>query len=158
MAKGDLTIVLDERDYRDLMGRLNGLKDVEKRAAIINSLKNGMMVIQNAGKANLRATDLHTSKKGNLKKSFVIKLDRKKSVVFSGFKRPMGNHSFLVDVGTKKRYTKKGYYRGSVQKRGEYTGSRFWHKAVEDNGGRALSTLMDSVYDEVQKCLNRRHS
>lgn len=156
MAKGDLTIVLDERDYRDLMGRLNNLKDVDKKTAIINSLKNGMRVIQNAGKTNLRLRDLHTSKKGNLKKSFTIKLDRKKSVAQAGFKRPAGNHSFLVDVGTKKRFTKKGYNRGTVQKKGAYTGNRFWHDAVEQNGGNATRTLLDTVASEVEKIMNRR--
>lgn len=155
MAKGDLTITLNERDYRDLMKRLNSLEDVDKRNAISKALRMGVRVIMNAGKANYKARDLHTGKTGNLKRSFAIKLDKKRKVSFAGFKHPGGNHSFLVSRGTKARYTSRGYYRGTVQKRGPNTGNRFWDDAVKDNGGKALETLMDTVYEEVRKCLNR---
>lgn len=156
MAKGDLTIVLDERQYRDLMSRLEGLANVDKRKAIAGALKNGMQVIMNKGKANLRMTDLHTGKRGNLKSSFAIKLDRKKSISYAGFKRPKGAAAHLVDRGTTRRYTKKGAYRGTVQKKGAYTGSLFWTNAVASEGYKAAVTLVDTIYDEVQKIMSRK--
>lgn len=156
MAKGDLTIVLDERQFRELNRRLANLSNTEKRIAIGNALKKGIRAIMQQGKANLAATDLHTGKSGNLKKSFAIKLDKKKSVSYAGFKRPKGAAAHLVDRGTKARYTKRGAYRGSVQKRNPNTGSLFWTKAVESKGTEAVNTLMDTIYDEVSRIMNGR--
>lgn len=157
MAKGDLTIVLDERDYRTLMNRVRGLSDVDKSAAIGRALQTGMRVILNRGKQNFASTDLHTGTGKNLKKSFAIKLDRKKSVSYAGFKRPKGAAAHLVDRGTAKRYayTKNNAYRGTVQKGGPYTGSRFWTSAVETEGMKAVETLLDAIYDEVSKIMSR---
>lgn len=115
----------------------------------------GARVIMNAGKMNFSRTDLHTGKSGNLKKSFAIKLDRKKAIALAGFKRPQGAAAHLVDIGTVERYTKKGYYRGTVQKRGPNTGSRFYHDAVEAEGYNAMQRVMDVVFDEILRITGR---
>lgn len=154
--RGDLTITLDERDLRELNRRLAGLSKTEQRKAIGNALKKGIAAIQRQGKANLAATDLHTGKKGNLKRSFAIKLDRRRSISYAGFKRPKGAVAHLVDRGTKARYTSRGYYRGTVQKKGPNTGSMFWTRAVENKGTEAVNTLMNTIYDEVSRIMNGR--
>lgn len=159
MARGDLTIELNERDYREVRRRLMVLDDIEKREAISKALRAGMGVIVSQGKANWAMTDLHTDRKDYLKKSFSTKLTTRKKVgkaAYGGFKRPKGAAAHLVDRGTKKRYTKEGAYRGSVQKRGEYTGSRFWTKAVETKGPEAVSKLMETVKNEISRIMNGR--
>ena len=160
MPKGDLTIVLNEREFQEFNRRLAGLDNVEQRTAITNALKQGMGVIVAQGKANWAMADLHTDKKDDLKQSFGVKLNSKKKVwsaSYGGFRRPKGAAAHLVDRGTKKRYTiKTGAYRGSVQKRGEYTGSRFWTKAVESKGTEAVNTLMATVRSEVIRIMNGR--
>jgi hypothetical protein len=156
MPNGNLTITLDERELRELNRRLSELSKTEQRTAIAKALRNGISAIMRQGKINLAATDLKTGKKGNLKNSFAIKLDRKRSISYAGFKRPKGAVAHLVDRGTKARYTKKGYYRGTVQKRGPNTGSQFWTDAVESKGIEAVNTLMDTIYNEVARIMNGR--
>lgn len=160
MPKGDLTIVLNEREFQEFNKRLSVLGEVEQRTAISNALKKGMGVIVAQGKANWAMTDLHTDKKDDLKKSFSVKLKKSKrvgSASYGGFTRPKGAAAHLVDRGTKKRYTiKTGAYRGTVQKGGTYTGSRFWTSAVESKGTEAVNTLMATVRNEVIRILNGR--
>lgn len=161
MAKHDMTIELDEKDYQKMLSILRGMSEVDQAAAIQYALKQGMQVIVNAGKSNLSSRNNVVS--GNLKRSFSIKANKKKGFALGGFKRSTkynkiggGNHSYLVSDGTAERYTRKGYYRGSVSKGNPNHGSRFWRDAVESQGPAALSKLMDAVYQAVDDIMRKK--
>lgn len=156
MASGDLTIELDKKDFDKLMNKLDGLSEVDQQAAIKTSMKKAMTIVAEQGKTNLQHTILHPSAStGKLMKS--IGVNTKKSTKrnpakgYASFKRPGGNAAHLVDRGTAPRYTKKGQYRGTVQKSRPYSGSGFWTKAVEEKGGEAINTLMNTIESSMKK-------
>lgn len=100
---------------------------------------------------------------GNLKRSFAIKIVKKKGYGLSGFRRSApkkgikgGNHAHLVDRGTAERYTIKTHsYRGSVSRGRPYTGSLFWTDAVESQGPQAVNRLVEAVYKSLQEITER---
>lgn len=160
MAKHDMTIELDEKDYQKMLSILRGMSEVDQAAAIQYALKQGMQVIVNAGKSNLSSRNNVVS--GNLKRSFSIKANKKKAYSLGGFRRSSrkenisgGNHAHLVDRGTAKRWTKSGAYRGSVSRGNPNHGTLFWTDAVESQGPAALSRLMDAVYDAIGKIMDK---
>jgi len=151
MAKGDLTIQLDKVSYQKFMNIVNSMERVDQGPAIKTALSQAITVIVEAGKANLKARN--KVKTGNLKKSFTKTVKAKKAAAYAGFRRSSpgkriqgANHSYLVDRGTVKRYTSKGYYRGSVSKNTPNSGSKFWTDAVEAQGPAAMNRLMDAIY------------
>ena len=148
MAKGDLTIELSPRDVAVVNKWLSELEKADQGTSIQRALKQASLVIQNAGKSNLATRN--KVKTGNLKKSFSIKVVKKKAYALSGFKRPKGAHAHLVDKGTAKRY-----YQG--HSRGEVKGSKFWTDAVQTNGGKAMQTLIDAIYKSIAE-ITRRNS
>lgn len=162
MAKGDLTITLDKKDYARLVSTLDKASDVDSTAAVNKGLRGGARAMMNAGKANL--SQRNKVRTGNLKKSFAIKVTRRKKIgsnyALSGFKRSSrfnkikgGNAAHLVSEGTAKRWTRKGYYRGSVSKGRPNEGSKFWSDAVQTEGPKALNNLVDIVERELNKML-----
>jgi len=160
MAKSDLTITLDEKDYQKLTSLLNGMSKIDQDKAIQYALNQGMQVIVAAGKTNLSTRNKVVT--GNLKRSFALRVNKKKAYALGGFKRSApkkgiegGNHAHLVDRGTNKRWTKTGAYRGSVSKGNPNTGSGFWTDAVNSQGPAALNKLMDAVYDALEEIIKR---
>lgn len=156
MAQEGLTITLDEADYKYVMGQLTKLSELEKSAVVQRGLQEGIAVIVNQGKRNLRARLSNDpvnirARKGNLYKSIGRKTIKKKLKGYGGFKRPGGNAAHLVDRGTEKRWTKKGAYRGSVSKGSPNTGSRFWTDAFLAKKNEAAMELMESVRKSIQK-------
>ena len=111
-----------------------------------------MQDIIDAGKANLASRN--KEKTGNLKKSFGIRVNKSKAYALGGHRRPAGAHSYLIDRGTKKRYTAKGYYRGSISRNSPQHGTLYWTDAVNSNGEKALNSLMNAIYqalDEIRR-------
>ena len=149
----NLTIELSKSDVIAVNKWLEKMDRVDQGNTIQSALREGAKIIMDAGKSNLATRN--KTKTGNLKKSFRIKVVKKKAYALSGFKRPGGNHSYLIDRGTDKRYTKKGYYRGSVSKGSPNRGSMFWTDAVQANGGKAVDRLMSAIYDALAKINNR---
>jgi len=149
----NLTIELSKSDVIAVNKWLEKMDKVDQGNTIQSALREGAKIIMDAGKSNLATRN--KTKTGNLKKSFRIKVVKKKAYALSGFKRPGGNHSYLIDRGTDKRYTKKGYYRGSVSKGSPNRGSMFWTDAVQANGGKAVDRLMSAIYDALAKINNR---
>lgn len=147
MANKDLSITLDEKDYQRLMGALEGLSNVDKTNAIAQGLKQGMQIIVRAGKSNLLSRN--KKRTGNLLKSIGIRVMKSKRRSYSGFKRPKGAHAHLVSLGTARRWTKRGFYRGQV------TGSHFWDDAVQANKQAAVNRLMDVIVNEMNRVTKR---
>lgn len=148
-----MTIELSKRDVILVNKWLANMEKVDQKNTIQTALREGAKLIMDAGKSNLAMRN--KTKTGNLKRSFRIKVVKKKAYALSGFKRPGGNHSYLIDRGTDKRYTKKGWYRGSISKSSPNKGSLYWTDAVEANGGRALDKLMSAIYTALSQINNR---
>lgn len=111
--------------------------------------------MKSAGQANLAARNKVQT--GDLRKSFTIKVTRRKKIgrnyALTGFKRPKGAHAHLIDRGTKKRWTSKGYYRGSVSRGRPQTGSLFFTDAVQTEGPRALNNLVSVIQSELKRMM-----
>lgn len=153
MAKGDLTFQIDKADYERMMRWLSELDEVDQKSVIQNALKTGAKSLQDAGKANLASRNKSIT--GKLKKSFGVRVVKKQSYALVGFKRPGGAAAHLIDRGTKKRYTRQGYYRGSVSKGTPNKGSMFWTDAVETKGPEALNRIMDAIYASLEEITRR---
>lgn len=151
MAKGELTIVLDEKDLQKMNAILDKYDKVDQNAIIQGALKQGMQVIVTEGQANLATRN--KKKTGNLARSFKMTTNKRKAYSLGGFKRGKdgGAHAHLVDKGTAERYTRKGAYRGSISKGNPNHGSGFWSDAVETKGQEGLQRLMEAIYDAVNK-------
>lgn len=156
MPKGDFIFDFDKEQLQKLIDAVGSLSEVDGSQAIMNSLSQGMGIIISKGKSNLASSN--NTKSGNLSRSFSRKRVKKWMSVYGGFKRGSGggNHSHLVDRGTDERWTKKGYYRGSVSKGRPNTGSMFWTKAVETQAPKAIQKTMDVIYKEVEKIMIKK--
>ena len=157
MAKGELTIVLDEKDLQKMNALLSEYDKVDQSAIIQHALKQGMQVIVDEGKSNLATRN--KKKTGNLSRSFRLTANKKKAYSLGGFKRGDGggNHAPWIDRGTDERWTTKGAYRGSVSKGRPNTGSRFWTEAVITKGQEGLGTLMNAIYQAIDE-INKKNS
>lgn len=127
------------------------LETFEKDKAIKSGLRSAVNVFRVKGRSNLRSRLLHHGKQTNhLMNSFTNRVKRNKLGALSGFDRPGGNHSHLVDAGTKRRYTKDGRNRGIMK------ANKFWSDAVASEEGKAIDVLYKGVERAVQRINNRR--
>lgn len=157
MAKGGMTLVLDKATYQEMQRKLKMLEEVDKTAAVSKGLQEGAKPIVAEGKVNLASRNKRgtKAKSAHLANSFATSLKKKDSSIRIGFRRPGGAAAHLVDKGTAERYTKKGYYRGSVSKGNPKHGSRFWTDAVLSKGQEALEILADAINQEIIKITNK---
>lgn len=169
MAKGELTIVLDEKDLQKMNALLSEYDKVDQSAIIQHALKQGMQVIVDEGKSNLAARN--KKKTGNLARSFKMTTNKKKAYSLGGFKRGKdgGAHAHMIDRGTDKRYTLRPYtdklgrtypagmYRGSISRGNPNHGSGFWSDAVATKGQEGLGTLMNAIYQAIDE-INKKNS
>ena len=152
-----MSFTFNESELQQLMSIMGDISEVDKRQAIINSLRKSTRKMVNKGKSNLATRN--KKKTGNLIGSFKTSSSKKKVVAYAGFSRSgekKGNHAHLVDRGTAKRWTKKGYYRGSVSKGQPNKGTNFWTESVMSEGGKAMNDLKETIYQELSKITNRR--
>jgi hypothetical protein len=161
MPRGDMTFELDNVSYQKFMNIMGSMDKVEQSTVIKHTLKTAVDTIIRTGKSNLETRN--KSKTGNLKRSFTRSVSAKKAVAYAGFRRSSpgkriqgANHSYLVDRGTAKRYTKKGAYRGSVSRGLPNHGTMFWTDAVQSQGPAAMNRLMDAIYASLDKITKQR--
>lgn len=148
MANSDFTATVDKRDYTKIMNALSDLSKIEREAAIVKGIQEGLAVIVKQGKANLAASGTKV-RTGNLSGSFK-KLTKKSQLKgYAGFSRPKGSAAHLIDRGTKVRHTKSGANRGSV------TGNLFWTRAVNETKDKAQQELMESIRKTIENIINR---
>lgn len=127
------------------------LDDFEKDKAVKSGLRKAVNVFKVKGRSNFRSRLLrHGKQTGHLLNSFTNRVKRNKLGALSGFDRPGGNHSHLVDLGTKIRHTKKGTSRGRMP------GNRFWSDARASEEGKAMDALFEGVKKAVERINNRR--
>ena len=122
---------------------ISELKDIDESKVIKSGLRQATKFLVNKGKANIKV-----KKSGNLYNSMTNKVKRRKLGALAGF-NALGRHAHLIDSGTTKRYTSKGFYRGQV------TGNNFWTQAVSTNGTQALEILYDGIEKAVDKIMVR---
>lgn len=154
---GEFSFTFDKRRLEELQMMLGEISDVDKRQAITASLRRTTRNMVQGGKRNLASRN--KKKTGHLSKSFKTTSSKKKVVAYAGFSRSgenKGNHAHLIDRGTVKRWTKKGYYRGSVSKSSPRTGTKFWTDSVNAQGQKGLQNLSDTIYKELVKITRRR--
>ena len=162
MSSGNMSFTFSEKEYAELQKILGDISDVDKRQAIIDSLKRATRNIVAGGKRNLASrnnTNRPKKKRGHLINSFKTSSSKKRVVAYAGFSRTganKGNHAHLVDRGTGKRWTEKGYYRGSVSKSAPNKGSNFWTDSVMAQGPKAMANLKETIFKELVKITNRR--
>lgn len=154
MASGELTIVLDKADYDRVQKWLSEFSTADQKSIVQNALRTGAKSLQAAGKSNLaQRNKVHT---GHLKKSFGMRVVKRRSYALVGFKRPGGGeHAHLIDRGTAKRWTQRGAYRGSISKGSPKTGTKFWTDAVQTEGPAALNRIMDAIAKTLEDITNR---
>lgn len=153
MATGDLTFELNKADYERMQKMLSELSAADQKSVIQSALRTGARQLTAAGKVNLAARNKAST--GNLKKSFGVRVVKKRAYALAGFRRPAGAHAHLIDRGTDKRYTMKGYHRGSVSKGNPNKGSMFWTDAVNAQGPSALNKVMDAIYKSLDEIARR---
>jgi hypothetical protein len=156
MAKGNFVFSVNEGDYARIMTALNKMSQIEQNVVLKQGFKKGSTLLLTSGKASFLSKN--KKRTGNLYRAFTDKLRRKKkgvSGIFVGFKRGKGkgNHSHLIDRGTKERFTTSGAYRGKIDspglgKRGYVkTGKTlFWTDTVEQKGNAAMNNVTNAIY------------
>jgi hypothetical protein len=87
---------------------ISELSDINKNKTVKKGLGRASKYLVNKGKSNLK-----NIKSGNLYNSLISKVKRKRLGALAGF-GSLGKHAHLIDSGTEKRYTSKGFYRGEV--------------------------------------------
>lgn len=138
-------------DKDSILYLVRNLENFEKDKAIKSGLRSAVNIFRVKGRSNLRTRLLHHGKQTNhLMNSFTNRVKRNKLGALTGFDRPGGNHSHLVDRGTKRRYTKSGAYRGIMP------GNRFWTDTEKTEEARALQAVYEGTQKAVQRINSRR--
>ena len=75
-------------------------------------------------------------------------MKRKKLGVLSGFGYPIGNHSWLLDQGTRIRRTK------NYGRRGHGPALRYWEDTRAEDGSKAMNAVMDGIVRAVERMEN----
>ncbi|MEG1838453.1 MAG: hypothetical protein RR220_04090 [Bacteroidaceae bacterium] len=136
-------------DKESILYLVNSLQDFEKDKAIKSGLKSAANVFRKKGKSNLKGRLLHHGKQtSHLLNSFTTRTKRSRLGALAGFDRPGGNHSHLIDLGTRMRFTKSG------AKRGIMPANKFWTDAKISEEKKA----MDAIYKGVEKAVLRINS
>lgn len=138
-------------DKENIQYLVRNLEDFEKDKALRSGLRAAVNIFRVRGRSNLRSRLLHHGVQTNhLMNSFSSRVKRNKLGALAGFDRPGGNHSHLVDRGTKRRYTKAGLNRGVMP------GNRFWSDAEKTEESRAMQAVYEGTQKAVQRINSRR--
>ena len=146
-------------DENDVLYLVRNLEGFEQNKAIKSGLRSAMNVFKRKGQMNLRDRMLyHGRHTYALENSFLNHIKRNKLGGLTGFRRSTkwiqyeyaGNHAHLVDLGTKPRYTKLGYYRGVMP------ANHFWTDAFTTEEPKAVNLMMDAIKRNVERINARR--
>ena len=146
-------------DENDVLYLVRNLEGFEQNKAIKSGLRSALNVFKRKGQMNLRDRMLyHGRHTYALENSFLNHIKRNKLGGLTGFRRSTkwvqyenaGNHAHLVDLGTKPRYTKLGYYRGVMP------ANHFWTDAFTTEEPKAVNLMMDAIKRNVERINARR--
>lgn len=128
------------------------LEQFEKNKAIKSGLNAGGNVFKTGGRQRLKQRLKSSKSTNNLSNSFRTRVKRNKAGVLTGFMRGKngGNHSHLVDRGTKKRQTK------SEANRGVMPANYFWTDTENIDRPKAVNKIFAGVEKAVKQINNRK--
>lgn len=122
------------------------------------ALRDGARYLLRKGRTRLRQRMKSGTKgvTGNLLRSFKYTIKKKNRGVLAGFKGGAGggNHSWLIDKGTKDRYTRKGYFRGRVHRK-TGIGNKFWTDTRNQESNNAMRIVLVKLQETVNNIRNR---
>ena len=133
-----------------LIAALTRLQHLVDSREVISAERKAAKLLMDRGYSRLVETLIGNS--DHLVNSFTYKLRYGKnsmSGVRVGFKRPGGNVSHLVDLGTKERYTKSGAYRGKIK------GSHFWTDTKQQYVPEGMNMILVAVEEAIEKINGR---
>ncbi|WP_018109824.1 HK97 gp10 family phage protein [Bacteroides propionicifaciens] len=132
---------------------VRSLENLEKDKAIKGGLSAAGKVLATRGRSRLRKRMKSGSRgvTGNLLKSLIVRVKKKKPGVLIGFKSS-GPHAHLVDRGTKERYWKTK----SKKSVGLVKPNRFWSDTEAMDYPAAIDKLYIGIERAVDKISNRR--
>ena len=115
------------------------------------ALKKGAQYLMNKGRLKLRQRmKSRKGVSGNLLRSFSYRIKKRKFGALIGFKEK-GRHAHLVSQGTRKRYTRKGQYRGFV------TGNHFWEDTRQKETPKAMVLILNQIKASINNIKNRHN-
>lgn len=134
----------------DVLYLINELREIDKDKAIRSGLYSGGAILKRGGVLRLKLRmKAPYGQKGNLVKSFRVRVKRNKLGVLSGFGYPEGRHSWLLDQGTGSRHTKRYDYRGYGPALG------YWKDTKDQDSNKALDSVRKGVEKYVERIKNK---
>lgn len=148
----DLDIELELLNLDTVKDAIQELDDsVTQHKVVDAALKIGARYLMNKGRLKLRQRmKSRKGVSGNLLKSFSYRIKKRKFGALIGFKEK-GRHAHLVSQGTRKRFTRKGLYRGFV------TGNHFWEDTRQKETPRAMVLILNQIKASINNIKNRRN-
>ncbi len=150
MTNKDLDIELELINLDTVKDAIQELGDsISQHKTVDAALKKGAQYIVAKGRLKLRQRMKNRKGvSGNLLKSFSYRIKKHKFGALIGFKET-GKHAHLVSQGTRKRYTRKGRYRGFV------LGNAFWEDTREKETPRAMVLILNQIKASITNIKNR---
>lgn len=129
------------------------LPRVGQDKAIKEGLREGAKIFEAIGRANFAMRI--TSRTGETMRSFATRLanwrgNRNEPYSVAGLRWPEGYKAHWLDLGTEKRYTRKGKYTGYLKP------SNFFQDAREEGERPAMDAIIDGVRQAVARLNSRR--
>jgi hypothetical protein len=152
MTNKDLDLQIELINLESVKDAIQELGDsVTQHKTVDAALKKGAQYLMAKGRLKLRQRmKSRKGVSGNLLKSFSYRIKKRKFGAIVGFKQT-GKHAHLVSQGTRKRYTRKGLYRGFV------TGNRFWEDTRQKDTPRAMVLILNQIKASITNIKNRRN-
>lgn len=141
-------------DRESIIYLVDGLEQFEKDKAIKSGLRAAVNLFRVRGRSNLRSrlnpiSQRHSKPTNHLMNSFTTRVKRTKLGALAGF-GVGGNHSHLVDKGTKSRPHPITGTSGAAK------GNQFWTDAKKSEEPKAIDAVYKGVEKAVQRINNRR--
>lgn len=148
----DLDIEIELLNLETVKDAIQELGDsISQHKVVDAALKKGSQYLMNKGRLKLRQRMKNRKGvSGNLLKSFSYRIKKRKFGALIGFKEK-GRHAHLVSQGTRKRYTRKGQYRGFV------VGNAFWEDTRQKETPRAMVLILNQIKASIMNIKNRRN-
>lgn len=155
MKEDSIKVTISNKQLLDQL--TSGLSEIDRDTAIKSGLSKGGEVIKQGGMQRLKSRMRAGAggKTGNLLRSFMVRVKRRKPGVLIGFKKGMkaGNHSHLVDLGTiermrKRKSRKKG---GKGGRTGAATPNYFWSDTNDQDMQKAMLEVQTGIVGFVER-------
>lgn len=148
-------IEVDITNVKVLDALIDGLSQIDRDHAIKDGLYKGGSVLRSGGKERLRRRMKSGSQgvTGNLLRSFMVRVKRRKPGVLTGFRhgKDGGNHASWVDRGTKERFTTgRKSVRAGIS-RGIMPSNYFWGDTRKSDMSKAKDRIREGIEQFVER-------